>query len=89
MKQITDPVPFSTADDILVIKPVGGGGTNFKNIFKYMNKYMTDKLPSYIIIITDGYADFPGEKDTRGIPVLWLINNNIVQPPWGKVARIL
>ena len=24
----------------------------------------------------------------KGIPVLWLINNDNVDPPWGKVARI-
>ena len=23
-----------------------------------------------------------------GIPVLWLLNNDEVEPPWGKVARI-
>jgi hypothetical protein len=23
------------------------------------------------------------------IPVLWLINNKDIDPPWGKVARIL
>lgn len=24
----------------------------------------------------------------EGIPVLWLLNNEEVNPPWGKVARI-
>ena len=39
-------------------------------------------------ILTDGYAPFPDEALSDGIPVLWLLNNEKVNPPWGKVARI-
>ena len=39
-------------------------------------------------MLTDGYAAFPDEDDTFGVPVLWLINNESVTPPYGKVARI-
>jgi hypothetical protein len=49
---------------------------------------MSDKLPASIIILSDGYAPFPLEKLAGGIPVLWLLNNEEVNPPWGKVARI-
>ena len=49
---------------------------------------MVEKLPASIAILTDGYAPFPPESETNGIPVLWLLNNDIVNPPWGKVARI-
>ena len=28
------------------------------------------------------------EEDAMGIPVLWVINNEEVNPPWGKVTRI-
>ena len=87
-ERITSPVPFSTVEDIMAIKPVGGGGTNFADIFRYMNQNMKDELPSYLIIITDGYGKFPNEKEASGVPVLWLINNDEVQAPWGKVARI-
>ena len=87
-ERITDPVPFSTVEDIMAIKPIGGGGTNFANIFRYMNQNMKDELPSYLIIITDGYGKFPNEKEASGVPVLWLINNEEAQAPWGKVARI-
>ena len=33
---ITKPVPFSSVDDLLSIIPKGGGGNNFKLIFKYL-----------------------------------------------------
>ena len=50
---------------------------------------MSDKIPASIIILTDGFAPFPKEKLEMGIPVLWLLNNDKVDPPWGKVARIV
>ena len=83
-----DPIPFSSVDDLMSIKPVGGGGTNFTDIFRYLEHEMMAEPPSSIIIITDGYDEFPPEAAAYGIPVLWLINNDEVEPPWGKVARI-
>ncbi len=49
---------------------------------------MQEKPPASIIILTNGYAPFPKEEPANGIPVLWLINNDQVDPPWGKIARI-
>ena len=85
---ITDPEPFDSVGDILAIKPVGGGGTDFCTIFNYMNEKMADEPPAYIVIITDGCGVFPHESEACGIPVLWLINNEETDPPWGKAARI-
>lgn len=84
---IIEPKPFSDMEEFKLIKAAGGGGTDFQIIFEYVAKYMK-KSPASIIILTDGYAPFPQEKLTGGIPVLWLLNNEDVQPPWGKVARI-
>ncbi len=82
------PVPFESVSDVKAIRPKGGGGTDFHVIFDYVNKKMDDKPPSVIIILTDGYAPFPPQTMSNGIPVLWLINNQEVTPPWGKIARI-
>ena len=49
---------------------------------------MISEPPASIIILTDGYAPFPDESDSMGIPVLWVINNEAVTPPFGKIARI-
>lgn len=84
---IIEPKPFSNEDEFRVIRPAGGGGTDFQIIFEYVAKHM-EKPPASIIILTDGYAPFPQEKLAMGIPVLWLLNNEKVDPPWGKVARI-
>ena len=85
---IIEPKPFSNEEEFRVIKAAGGGGTNFQIIFEYVHEHMTDKLPASIIILTDGYAPFPKERMAWDIPVLWVINNDQVDPPWGKVARI-
>lgn len=85
---IVKPKPFSDENEFKVIKPAGGGGTDFQIFFEYVFHHMSDKLPASIIILTDGYAPFPQEKLAGGIPVLWLLNNEEVNPPWGKVARI-
>lgn len=85
---IIKPQPFSDENEFKIIKPAGGGGTDFQIIFEYVFHHMSDKLPVSIIILSDGYAPFPKEKLAGGIPVLWLLNNEEVNPPWGKVARI-
>lgn len=85
---IIEPQPFQDEEEFRIIKPAGGGGTDFQIIFEYVIKHMEDKLPASIIILTDGYAPFPQEKLAGGIPVLWLLNNEEVNPPWGKIARI-
>ena len=83
-----EPISFNSVDSLLKIIPKGGGGTNFHAVFDYVNKNLKDNLPACIIILTDGDAPFPDESYANGIPVLWLINNNSINPPWGKVARL-
>ena len=86
--EVIEPIPFENVEEFSVIRPKGGGGTDFQIIFEYVQKHMQDKLPASIIILTDGFAPFPQEKLAGGIPVLWLLNNDEVDPPWGKIARI-
>ena len=83
---LSDPVAFSDVDDLLAIRPVGGGGTSFDVIFDYLEIVSDEDLPETIVILTDGYAPFPDEERSKGIPVLWIINNEDRIPPWGKVA---
>ena len=85
---VVPPVPFTDENEFSVIKPKGGGGTSFDVVFDYVQEEMADMEIASIIILTDGYATFPDKSVTMGIPVLWMINNDDVDPPWGKVARI-
>lgn len=79
---------LESEEEFRIIKPAGGGGTDFLIIFEYVEQYMKDNPPACIIILTDGYAPFPDETSAMGIPILWLLNNERVNPPWGKIVRI-
>lgn len=85
---VVEPRPFEDEGSLETIHPVGGGGTSFETIFDYVESSMMDDPPMSIIVLTDGRAPFPAEERAMGIPVLWLINNDEIQPPWGKVVRI-
>ncbi len=86
--EVVPPKPFADEEEFRAIRPEGGGGTRFDIIFDYVREQMQEQLPVSIIILTDGYAPFPGESEAIGIPVLWLLNNQEVTPPWGRIARI-
>lgn len=86
--KVVPPTRFVDENEFKVIRPEGGGGTSFKAVFKYIRDEMGNEEIANIIILTDGYAPFPEESAALGIPVLWMINNDEVKPPWGKVAVI-
>jgi predicted metal-dependent peptidase len=84
---VTPPVPFRTVRDLLALRPHGGGSTSFHAVFAFLKAQLATVQPGCLIIMTDGYADFPPESAALRLPVLWLVNNEDVTPPWGKVAR--
>lgn len=45
-------------------------------------------LPIGIVVLTDGYAYFPKEEEACGVPVLWIIMDSNVQPPWGMSVHV-
>lgn len=83
---VVPPIPFTDENEFRIIRPKGGGGTDFGVIFDYIRREMAEREIASIIILTDGCAPFPEESAAMGIPVLWMINNNHVKPPWGKAA---
>ena len=86
--QVTEPVEFDDVDSLMDIKPVGGGGTDFDSIFEYMADNMDEKLPRAVIILTDGYAEWPAEEMSQGVPVLWIIVDSNRICPWGLTVQI-
>jgi predicted metal-dependent peptidase len=62
------------------IKATGGGGTDFRPVFKAVGKKGMN--PSVLIYYTDGYGSFPDRQP--GYPVLWAVTKNHKKPPWGK-----
>ena len=85
---VVPPQQFESVEELKRITPRGGGGTSFKRVFEYLRNEMSNIKPQSIIILTDGYDRFPKEEAAGGIPVLWIISNDRITPPWGKVCRI-
>lgn len=83
---ISEPQDFASEDDLNKIKMKGGGGTSFHCIFKRLAQW-EGEMPKLILILTDGFAEFPEEKEALGIPVFWLIKGEYRTPNWGEVAR--
>lgn len=85
---VTKPEPFEDIESLTDVMPVGGDGTSFHRIFDYMEYQMEDDLPAAVIIMTDGYAQWPDEERTQEVPVMWIIIDSERQPPWGEVVHI-
>ena len=65
--------------------PIGGGGTDFKPPFEYVEK--EGITPSCLIYITDGQCY--GFPDTPNYPVLWAITGaRNMQMPFGEVITL-
>lgn len=79
---------FDEFDD-LELKPHGGGGTDFRPPFKYIDNHGLE--PKMIIYFTDGYCDsFP--KHEPDCPVIWALYDGKTKegfhPPFGDVLEI-
>lgn len=66
-------------DDDLHFAAHGGGGTDFRPPFKWLQEEQI--VPRVLVYLTDGYGPFPEEQD---FPVMWVINNRDVVPPNGE-----
>lgn len=85
---VTEPVEFEKLEDVEKMQPIGGGGTSFETIFSYMKYHMEDDLPTAIVVLTDGYCYYPDESAAMDVPVLWIIYDNRVDPPWGEFVHV-
>lgn len=82
---VVQSVQVFEPEDHVVLKPKGGGGTDFKPAFDYFDK--NDITPNCVIYFTDGVCDsFPSDPD---YPVLWAIyGNNKFKTPFGETIKI-
>lgn len=73
---------FTKADLPMKMNPVGGGGTEFKPVFDYVNK--KGYTPACLIYFTDMYGDFP--KREPNYPVMWLTATETKTAPFGQTV---
>lgn len=72
---------FSPNDD-LAFKMHGGGGTDFRPPFAYVDEHGIK--PVCLVYLTDGYGPFP---DSADYPVLWVCTTDVVAP-FGETVPI-
>jgi predicted metal-dependent peptidase len=67
-------------DDDLQFAAHGGGGTDFRPPFRWLEENQI--VPRALVYLTDGYGPFPEQEPN--FPVMWVINNHNVTPPHGE-----
>ncbi len=67
------------------IKMRGGGGTDFRPVFKLVKKDYQSEIDC-LIFFTDGYGNFPDKKPFY--PVYWVTDSRDVKFPFGKVIYL-
>ncbi len=66
--------------DLETLKPVGGGGTNFRPVFDWIHNNYVE--PDALIFFTDLWGPFPDKAPKY--PVLWGYTDKNKIPPWGE-----
>uniref|UniRef100_A0A6M3K9G8 Putative hydrolase n=1 Tax=viral metagenome TaxID=1070528 RepID=A0A6M3K9G8_9ZZZZ len=62
----------------LTVALVGGGGTNFRSVFDYIEEKQL--VPDGVVFLTDGYGTYPEESEW---PTMWVLTEDHFEPPWG------
>lgn len=62
----------------------GGGGTDFRPVFDYLNE--NDIKVACLIYLTDMYGTFPDEEPEY--PVMWVSNSGVKEAPFGQVVEL-
>jgi predicted metal-dependent peptidase len=70
-------VSLSDVDSVKKFVPKGGGGTDFRPVFNYIQKKNIN--PEVLIYITDGFGTYP--ERAPFYPVLWVLTPNHENPP--------
>lgn len=82
--------PFVVTADATLPPPKGGGGTDFRPFFAYLDRHADPHAVTLAIYLTDGYGNFPVRAPS--LPVLWVVTPNGVDLsafPFGEAVRLL
>jgi predicted metal-dependent peptidase len=82
---VTSVEEWSPTDGPIKLRPVGGGGTSLRCVFKWLDEQGFD--PTCLVCLTDLYTSFPPERPPY--PVLWsVVGGCCTQPPFGQYLTI-
>ena len=69
--------------DIVELHPKGGGGTDFRCLFDWIEKREIE--PACLVVLTDLMGKFPQKEPTY--PVLWVSTTDIIAP-FGETLKL-
>jgi predicted metal-dependent peptidase len=72
-------------DEPLLLRPVGGGSTDFSPVFDWVERNL-DAPPDCLIYHTDMMGYFP--EKAPDYPVLWVSDSGITDAPFGRVIVV-
>lgn len=75
---------YEQGDMEFVNKPKGGGGTDFRPVFDYIEQ--EGIVPAVLIMLTDTYGTFPAVEPEY--PVIWASVEAQGNAPWGDVIYV-
>jgi predicted metal-dependent peptidase len=78
-------VELDEGSNLLDLKPVGGGGTDYSSVLKWIAENNRGEMPDLFIGFTDAYVTFP--KDGHPFPTIWALSTD-EKPPFGQIVRI-
>lgn len=67
------------------LQPKGGGGTDFRPVFKLIKKQFANSIDC-LVFFTDGYGDFPSSSPY--FSTYWVTQSDDVKWPFGKVIKL-
>ncbi len=82
--------PISITPHSALPPPKGGGGTDFRPFFDYLDRHARPHPLALAIYLTDGYGNFPARPPS--VPVLWVVTpdgRDLREFPFGEAIRLL
>lgn len=82
--------PYELTRDSVPPEPIGGGGTDFRPFFAWLDSKADANAITVAIYLTDGYGDFP--ERAPSMPTLWVVTpggRDASDFPFGDVIRVL
>ena len=78
---VAEAEEWSPADGPIKLRPLGGGGTSHRCVFKWLEDHSVD--PTCVVCLTDLYTSFPPLLPPY--PVLWAVVGDCrTRPPFGQ-----